>query len=403
MSTNNNKEENNCIIKDNIEEDGKSDSLSYNQLLILVIVGLFTWLGVNTFLKKAAIEGNDKIVSNKISLSDVKQFDELEKFKSKTKGLEKTVNEKDKELQELRKQLNIKDNVISTLNYDLKKQTESIKNINNVEGSYNKLNEAKIIESKLKEIEELKNDLSNVSNSKAGLETLLKECEITINKLIVEKNKLNDWQTKAIALINVLRKENNNYKEEKSILGTVRKAIKDKVGAYAEETDSKSKYVVLTQSVNVELNKTEVSYIFGNSAIANADLSIIYNDNKVQYYVDLEKISNDDINYDFLSKTLNVHIPSPKIDVDFVDIQSNPEKILQNNKSSWISLGIDIEKMKEDIQKKVREKVLEAGSNDMFIASARRNAKEKMKDFILKFLGEYLNEKGLELNIIISN
>ena len=115
----------------------------------------------------------------------------------------------------------------------------------------------------------------------------------------------------------------------------------------------------------------------------------------------MERLSDQDVQYDMDSRSINIYIASPKLDEDMVEVQSDPDKIIRKDNKSWITYGIDLEKMNDDIKKRVRIEVLEAGSHDMYKASARRNAKEKLYELFKKVLKGYLEEKNLDLNIIV--
>ena len=343
----------------------KFGGISGIELLIVLVVGLLTWLGINHYNKIKENNENDKEVI--ISLPYKEQFDRL---KSEYDDLEKKLEEKGKTIISLENNIKDKGNEILRLEA-LGTDTAKLRS----------------------ELENREQELASANNNI----TQLTNINNSLNKGI---KRAKEGLASASAVISVLRKENITFKEERKILGTVRTKIKESAKGYSGKSDFTSKFVVLTQSVDVELSRNEVSTICGIN-VGEGDLIVTYKDNKVQYYVDLERLSDQDIQFDMDSKTVNIYIASPKLDEDMVEVQSNPENIIKKDNSSWLKIGIDIDKMKDDIQAKVRREVLEAGSHDMYKASARRNAKEKLKELFNKILGKFLEEKHLDLNVIV--
>ncbi len=371
----------------------KFGEISSAQLLIVIIAALLTWFGVDYYSKYK--EGKESFEEGSIiSLPQEYNKDEFKKLKSAYKELEKLLKEKESAIKNLetigtntanlKKVLQDKIQSIKKLEEEIKEKDSEIITLNNLGTETASLREELFYRNK--DLENASNTINQLNTTNKSLSEGLKESE---EGLRTARN-----------LISVLYKENTTFKEEKKIIGTVRKKIKESVKGYSGDTDFKSKFVVLTQYITVELSQNEVATLCGITT-GNADLRVLYNDNKVQYYVDLESLSDQDVQYDMDSRSINIYIASPKLDEDMVEVQSDPDKINIKDKTSWITYGIDLEKMKVDIQKRVRKEVLEAGSQDRYKASARMNAKDKLYELFYKVLKGYLEEKNLDLNIIV--
>ncbi len=339
--------------------------ISSNQLLIVLVAGLLTWIGVNSFIKY-----NENKSESEETIIALPYQGELNKLKSEYEALKKQLEEKGKKIFSLEKNIQDKGDEILRLEALGTDSANLKRELNNRE----------------QELATANNNIIQLNNTNKSL-----------NEGII---KAKEGLEKASAVISLLRKENTSFKEERKILGTVRTKIKETTKGYSGMSDLTSKYVVLTQSVDVELGRNEVSTIFG---IYNreADLRVTYKDNKIQYYVDLERLSDQDVQYDMDSKTVYIYIASPKLDEDVVEVQSNPENIIKKEKTSWITYGIDMEKMKDDIQAKVRKEVLETGSHDRYKILAIENAQKKLAELFNKILGKFLKEKNLGLEVIV--
>ena len=394
----------------------KYGEITTTQLLIVLIAALLTWVGVDYYSKNK--EGKETFEEGPIISLPQEYNDELTKLKSAYKELEKLLKEKESAIKNLetigtntanlKKVLQDKIQSIKKLEKEIKEKDSEIARLEASGADTDVLKERRL------ELEEANKIIASLSESIKSTETELKNRNMdlenassTINQLNTTNKSLSEGLKEseeglrtARNLISVLYKENTTFKEEKKIIGTVRKKIKESAKGYSEDTDFKFKPVVLTQYITVELSQNEVATLCGITT-GNADLRVTYKDNKVQYYVDLERLSDQDVQYDMDSRSINIYIASPKIDEDMVEVQSDPDKINIKDKTSWITYGIDLEKMKVDIQKRVRKEVLEAGSHDMYKASARRNAKEKLYELFNRVLKGYLEEKNLDLNIIV--
>lgn len=148
-------------------------------------------------------------------------------------------------------------------------------------------------------------------------------------------------------------------------------------------TDRTRKLVVVTQNVDVELFRDHHKRVLNDWFPAgSAWVRIKVLDNRVQYYVPVEEISGQNFVYDDLTGTLRVVSPPMRIDKEMVSVQSDPEKIIVEEKGSWVPfIGPKVEALRKEAMSELKNEVLRAAGHELVKDEARREAQKALEQF----------------------
>lgn len=187
-----------------------------------------------------------------------------------------------------------------------------------------------------------------------------------------------------------------------SILNIARSTTKSYISSEFGETDTTKKHVVLTQNVTVEISKEKDNRILWDwVSVGSSALKVKFIDNKVQYYIAMADFEDQNIQYDPISKTIQITVPPVKIDKDMVSVATEKDKVLKEENESWSPFGPNIEELNDDIMNEIKKEVLRAGFNPLIREKAQAEAKIAMESLFNKILGEFLKKEGLKLQVIV--
>ncbi len=100
------------------------------------------------------------------------------------------------------------------------------------------------------------------------------------------------------------------------------------------------KLVVLNVPISAEITKSkETRVIYGKVNMGTTVVTLRANDNKVQFYIPLEDMKQEDFQYDKQRRVILVNIPKPMLDEDMVEVQTDPNKIEIRTDVGWASLN----------------------------------------------------------------
>src|SRR5256885_1500504 len=154
---------------------------------------------------------------------------------------------------------------------------------------------------------------------------------------------------------------------------------------------NQSKLVVLSTQINVDLTKSNEKVIWG-VPLGTTTVTVRALDNRVQYYVPLANISKGDFRYDDVHKRLTLRVPSPRIDEELVDVQSDPSKIEFRTDVGWARLNSRSGQfLRDQAQRELRPAIVREGNNSLYLDKAKSNALESFKK-LLEPLGTKLKE-----------
>lgn len=169
----------------------------------------------------------------------------------------------------------------------------------------------------------------------------------------------------------------------------IRKALKPSVevkSVFSQllgSTDRTRKLVVVTQTVDVELYRENHKRVLNDWFPAgSAWVRIKVLDNRVQFYVPVEEITGQNFVYDDLTGTLRVISPPLRIDKEMVSVQSDPEKIIVEEKGSRVPLiGPKVESLRKEAMSELKNEVLKAASHELVKQEAHREAQKALEQF----------------------
>ena len=148
-------------------------------------------------------------------------------------------------------------------------------------------------------------------------------------------------------------------------------------------TDRTRKLVVVTQTVDVELYRENHKRVLNEWFPAgSAWVRVKVLDNQVQFYVPVEEITGQNFVYDDLTRTLRLISPPLRIDREMVSVQSDPAKIIVEEKGSWVPLiGPKVETLRNEAMSELKSEVLRAANHELVSEEARREAQKALDQF----------------------
>jgi hypothetical protein len=160
---------------------------------------------------------------------------------------------------------------------------------------------------------------------------------------------------------------------------------------------NQSKLVVLSTFINVDITKANEKEIWGVS-LGTTKVILRALDNRVQYYVPLTNITKSDFKYDHVHKRLTVRVPSPMLDADLVEVQSDPSKIEFRTDVGWARFNTRSGQfLREQAQRDLRPAILREANNSLYIDKAKMNARENLKKILEPLSAQLKDDVELEV------
>jgi hypothetical protein len=164
------------------------------------------------------------------------------------------------------------------------------------------------------------------------------------------------------------------------------------------ELKREQKLVVLTVPITVMMHRTSEKNIGGILPLGTTEMMMVVDDNRVQYIVQLQGITENDFVFDVARKTVTVRIPQPELDVEMVSVQSDPSKIHVMTNVGWARLDSSSgEKLRELARKELRETVIGEGMKPFIQDQARISAELAVRKLLTPLTRSL--EDGVELKI----
>jgi hypothetical protein len=160
---------------------------------------------------------------------------------------------------------------------------------------------------------------------------------------------------------------------------------------------NQSKLVVLSTFLNVDISKSNEKEIWGVSlGVTKVNLRAL--ENRVQYYIPLTNITKADFKYDDVHKRLTVRVPSPVLDEDLVEVQSDPSKIEFRTDVGWARLDTRSGQfLREQAQRELRPAILREANNSLYLDKAKTNARENLKKMLEPVAAQLKDDVELEV------
>ncbi|MBF0409189.1 MAG: DUF4230 domain-containing protein [Candidatus Riflebacteria bacterium] len=162
------------------------------------------------------------------------------------------------------------------------------------------------------------------------------------------------------------------------------------------------KLVVLTAAFGVETKKISTKSVFwGYVSLGDTIVTLRAIDNKVQYYIPLDKISRESLIYDEINGRLSIKIPQPRLDENLIEVQTDPAKIEIMTSLGWARFDkFSGKKLRDESARELRNAVIEQGRDEYFLVKARKEA-EKMIKRSLSEISEAM-KKDLPIDVTFS-
>ena len=163
------------------------------------------------------------------------------------------------------------------------------------------------------------------------------------------------------------------------------------------QLNRESKLVVLTVPVNVSIYKKSEKWWAG-LPMGTTEVLMIVPDNKVQYVMTLEAISEKNFTFDEAGKKLIFRAPAPQLDMEMVDIQSNPEEIKVRTNVGWARLDRSSgEGLRKSARAELREAVLAEGNKPFLQEQARQTGELHLRQLLMPLMRSLSEDVDLQI------
>ena len=120
----------------------------------------------------------------------------------------------------------------------------------------------------------------------------------------------------------------------------------------------------------------------------------------MQFYVPVEQITGQNFVYDDLTRTLRLISPALRIDREMVSVQSDPAKIIVEEKGPWVPLiGPKVEALRNEAMAELKSEVLRAASHELVKEEARREAQKALDQFFGMLKASLRDDVKLQIHL----
>lgn len=160
--------------------------------------------------------------------------------------------------------------------------------------------------------------------------------------------------------------------------------ITTSTSAFVSSIRSEAKYVVASQTLTVTVERAETYQGWWGIYLGTTTARVRVDDCRVQYVLPSDQISMDDFVFDRSRNTLTVTLPRPRLDLDIVDIPTDPAKWWKQSSSGWARFNkADV---LQEAQKAVRTQTLVAANRQGFDEATEAVAAKRLRESLRKFL-----------------
>lgn len=158
---------------------------------------------------------------------------------------------------------------------------------------------------------------------------------------------------------------------------TVRQAIRSAIG----DVQGQARLVVMTADVHVDIERSsEKRVLWDYLQLGTTSVRVRVPDNRVQYVIPLEHFGEDDVLYDAAAGTLTVRVPSPVIDEQVVDVQSDRTLWLEETAVGWGRFeSYSGEHLRDQVYQSLRDEVIEEGRHPLLLEKAKAHAEQAVR------------------------
>ena len=190
--------------------------------------------------------------------------------------------------------------------------------------------------------------------------------------------------------ISVLETAENIIRPERKV--TIDSIIYSTIGELKKE----SKIVVMTGEVNLSVKRSHTKF-FSRLNLGTTAVEVLVPKNKVQYVIPTNAISEESFRWNDETGEVSIEIPTPVIDEEIVEIQSDPSLIKVRKEIGWGRLeSRSGEFLERQIRQDLRSLVIEEGKgNKLMLEQAKKNAEEVIRELFETFM----RKENLEVRV----
>lgn len=165
---------------------------------------------------------------------------------------------------------------------------------------------------------------------------------------------------------------------------------------------NQSKLVVMTAEVDVNIDKTSEKRVLWDALrLGDTTVRLRVRDNKVQYYIPMDQFTQEMLTYQPERNALVATVPTPRLDEEVVEVQSNPDRVEAETEVGWGRLeAYSGRHLLDEARRELRDAVLREGANPLLQEKARTEAEQAVRN-LLNDLLPYLRE-GVTIDVQFS-
>ena len=181
--------------------------------------------------------------------------------------------------------------------------------------------------------------------------------------------------------ISALETAENIIRPERKV--TIDSIIYSTIGELKKE----SKIVVMTGEVNLSVKRSHTKF-FSRLNLGTTAVEVLVPKNKVRYVIPTNAISEESFRWNDHTGEVSIEIPTPVIDEEIVEIQSDPSLIKVRKEIGWGRLeSRSGEFLERQIRQDLRSLVIEEGKgNKLMLEQAKKNAQEVIRELFETFM-----------------
>ena len=181
--------------------------------------------------------------------------------------------------------------------------------------------------------------------------------------------------------ISALETAENIIRPERKV--TIDSIIYSTIGELKKE----SKIVVMTGEVNLSVKRSHTKF-FSRLNLGTTAVEVLVPKNKVQYVIPTKAISEESFRWNDETGEVSIEIPTPVIDEEIVEIQSDPSLIKVRKDIGWGRFeSRSGEFLERQIRQDLRSLVIEEGKgNKLMLEQAKKNAQEVIRELFETFM-----------------
>lgn len=162
------------------------------------------------------------------------------------------------------------------------------------------------------------------------------------------------------------------------------------------EIKKESKLVVMSTQITVyEKITSEKRVLWGKLNLGTTVVEMRVHGNKVQYVIATQAIRSDSFHWDAKENELVIEVPSPILDEEIIEVQSDPKRIEVHKDIGWARLeSYSGKTLENQIRSNLRTLVIQQGKSELLLDKARSHAEATIRETVTKIL-----QKEKQMNV----